>query len=323
MPAQLPLVSLCIPTYNRAPYLKALLQSIVDYLPTNERRLEILVADNAGADDTPAVVDAFRGQLPTLEYYRNPENVGTELNLLGLVERSKGSYIWLFGDDDLFRANGIEAVLASLSDGPDYVVLNYGPIARDGNPKAVERFFDIHENRKFKRRDEVMKEFGLKLGLINSVVFRRDVFVEVPRADYLRHMTSGLSYLYVSLSVAAREGLGKVLAEPVFSYRSENSPWSAERWARVYGKDLSLLLEEMIEKGYSSSAVRKFRTTVVLEYYAPTILGNRINRMPIAVYFKSMMQNYADIPAAWLVLMAALVPSWGARAMRYVWRKTR
>ena len=323
MLAQLPLVSLCIPTYNRAPYLKALLQSIVAYLPANECRLEILVADNAGSDDTPAVIDAFRAQLPMLKYYRNPENVGTELNMLGLVERSKGRYIWLFGDDDVFRPNGIEAVLDSLADDPDYVILNYGPIARDGTPKAIERFFDIRENRNLKQRDEVMAMFGLKLGLINSVVFRRNVFSEVPREDYLRHLASGLSYLYVSLSVAAREGLGKVLAEPVFSYRSDNSPWTAERWAGVYGHDLSLLLDEMITKGYSRSAVRKFRTTVVWDYYARVILGNRIIGMPTAVYFKSLMRNYADIPAAWLVLLTVFVPGWAARAIRYAWRKTR
>jgi abequosyltransferase len=55
-----PLLSICIPTYNREKYLRRLLDSIVfqkEFIDTND--VEIVIADNASTDSTEELVNEY------------------------------------------------------------------------------------------------------------------------------------------------------------------------------------------------------------------------------------------------------------------------
>jgi abequosyltransferase len=47
-----PLLTIAIPTYNRAGYLKELLSILADQLK-DEPRVELIISDNASPDETP------------------------------------------------------------------------------------------------------------------------------------------------------------------------------------------------------------------------------------------------------------------------------
>ena len=53
-----PLLSICIPTYNRAEYLVGALENIISD-PAFDERVEIVISDNASTDDTENVVGYF------------------------------------------------------------------------------------------------------------------------------------------------------------------------------------------------------------------------------------------------------------------------
>jgi glycosyltransferase involved in cell wall biosynthesis len=55
-----PLVSIIIPTYNRAKDLKRALQSVFDQTFTN---WEIVVVDNHSVDDTDSLIKSFNNQI--------------------------------------------------------------------------------------------------------------------------------------------------------------------------------------------------------------------------------------------------------------------
>ena len=54
-----PLVSFCIPTYNRARYLDSLLESLTQQLAEFPHTFEVLISDNGSDDDTAAVVSRY------------------------------------------------------------------------------------------------------------------------------------------------------------------------------------------------------------------------------------------------------------------------
>ena len=58
------LVSICIPTYNRAPYLKKCLDSLVCQPEFQQGLVEIVVSDNASTDDTEKVAEAYSTAYP-------------------------------------------------------------------------------------------------------------------------------------------------------------------------------------------------------------------------------------------------------------------
>lgn len=104
------ILSICIPTFNRSHYLKDLLSNIDEQLKKYElfEYVEILVSDNCSEDSTFEVAQLY---LPTITYVRNEENIGPDANFLQLFTMAQGNYIWLPGDDDLFREDTINYII--------------------------------------------------------------------------------------------------------------------------------------------------------------------------------------------------------------------
>ena len=70
-----PLLSICIPTYNRSKYLKNSIESIICQQEFLDGKVEIVISDNASEDDTPSVVKAYTDRYCNIHYHRNSENV--------------------------------------------------------------------------------------------------------------------------------------------------------------------------------------------------------------------------------------------------------
>lgn len=104
-------LSICIPTYNRSSYLKRFLEKLYAEITkfSLQDQVEVIVSDNASADDTSDIVQSFVEQ--GLIYSRNENNIGPDANFLKLFEMSTGEYIWLPGDDDLFADDFLPYVL--------------------------------------------------------------------------------------------------------------------------------------------------------------------------------------------------------------------
>lgn len=121
-----PLLSICVTTYNRAPWLAHSLPRILELARPYRDVIEVLVCDNAATDNTPAVV-AKIAETETFAYHRNAQNVGMLGNMGVTARHASGEYVWLVGDDDILVEGVIENVLEGILDHPDaeLVYLNY------------------------------------------------------------------------------------------------------------------------------------------------------------------------------------------------------
>lgn len=70
-----PLVSICIPTYNRCDHLEQTLASILSQEEFQEQLVEVIISDNASTDETGTVGRQYADRYENIHYYRNPENV--------------------------------------------------------------------------------------------------------------------------------------------------------------------------------------------------------------------------------------------------------
>lgn len=105
-----PKLSICIPTYNRAKYLPALLDSIVSQV--NEKNiLEVCISDNGSEDNTYQIVEKYQKQYKYIRYFRWQQNVGYGRNCLKVVEIAKGDYCWIVGSDDVLVGDAIKNCL--------------------------------------------------------------------------------------------------------------------------------------------------------------------------------------------------------------------
>ena len=111
-----PLVSICIPTCNRASLLERSLDSILhqDY-PT----LEILVGDNASTDETEMLCRKLASRNSRIIYIRREKNIGIYPNHNDLINRSRGDLVAFFHDDDEFDPSLVREEVSFLMEHPN------------------------------------------------------------------------------------------------------------------------------------------------------------------------------------------------------------
>lgn len=90
-----PLVSICIPTYNGAPWIGEAIESV---LAQDYQRLEIIICDDASSDATVAVARTFGD--PRVRVLSNAGRVGMARNWNRCVQASTGDYVKLLMQDD-------------------------------------------------------------------------------------------------------------------------------------------------------------------------------------------------------------------------------
>lgn len=99
-----PWVTIAIPTWNRAS--SFLPTALASARAQRYSALEIIVADNASADHTEALVRGCGDQ--RLRYFRHPVNIGPNRNYNFCLERARGDYFLLLHDDDALDSDFVE-----------------------------------------------------------------------------------------------------------------------------------------------------------------------------------------------------------------------
>ena len=98
-----PLVSICIPTYNRANYITKAIDSA---LGQTYKNIEVIVVDNASTDNTEEIVSRYTD--PRLKYVRNTENLGQFGNLNRCIELYSGDFLHILHSDEYIERDFTE-----------------------------------------------------------------------------------------------------------------------------------------------------------------------------------------------------------------------
>lgn len=105
-----PLLSICIPTYNRAIYLEDALKNITGDKAFGEE-IEIVISDNASTDDTQLIAEKYIVQYNNIRYYKNEENI-RDRNFILALSRGNGKYVRLFNDTLRLKEGALSKMLA-------------------------------------------------------------------------------------------------------------------------------------------------------------------------------------------------------------------
>jgi glycosyltransferase involved in cell wall biosynthesis len=100
------LLSICIPTYNRAEILDNTLYKLFSNPDFDTNCIEVIVSDNCSTDNTAAVVSKY----PLVHYYCNAENF-FDYNFTISLGYAKGKYIKIFNDTFSFKPNVLNKML--------------------------------------------------------------------------------------------------------------------------------------------------------------------------------------------------------------------
>ncbi|MDW5593646.1 glycosyltransferase family 2 protein [Conexibacter stalactiti] len=115
-----PLVTIAVPTYNRAATLERTLASA---LGQTHRELELVVSDQASTDGTERLCRALAAADARVRYLRQPTNAGgSTANFNLLAAELRGPYAMLLADDDWLQPDYVERCLRLLVERPELAV---------------------------------------------------------------------------------------------------------------------------------------------------------------------------------------------------------
>lgn len=116
-----PLLSIALPTYNRADFLDS---SLAVHIPIlKKHNIQVFISDNASTDDTYNIIKKWKAEYPLLHYSCNQENLGADLNFENVLNLSDTEYTWLLGDTSQIHADGLEDIISLLKTGKAYDAL--------------------------------------------------------------------------------------------------------------------------------------------------------------------------------------------------------
>lgn len=136
-----PLLTVCIPAYNRAIYLESLLESILnqDFDDFNIFICEDLSPERAVIS---TIVERYQKNYPfRINYEKNPVNLGYDGNIRRLVELANGNFCVFMGNDDLLCAGALRTIAAAIERQPNCGIVVRSYASFDNNPDVIKQIF--------------------------------------------------------------------------------------------------------------------------------------------------------------------------------------
>lgn len=119
------LLTIAIPTYNRAELLDKQLTWLAQAIKGFESDCEILVSDNCSTDHTQAIIKKWQSLLDNITFKsnKNPENLGVMRNIIYCLSSATTKYVWTIGDDDPIQTRAVAYVIDKLKQNDDLSLL--------------------------------------------------------------------------------------------------------------------------------------------------------------------------------------------------------
>jgi abequosyltransferase len=175
MNSQRQLFSICIPAYNRARHLPALLDSIY---AQDFRDFEVVICEDVSREreQIAAIARDYAGRYPdTLRYFENEGNFGYDGNIRRLVEKAAGEFCFFMGNDDLMCPGALSTVESLLGRHQNVGLVLKSYAFFDEVPEKVNqeiRYFS--EEREFDPGPQAIRVCFRRSGVISGYIVHRD-----------------------------------------------------------------------------------------------------------------------------------------------------
>ncbi|MCR5260867.1 MAG: glycosyltransferase [Candidatus Gastranaerophilales bacterium] len=281
-----PLLSICIPTYNRAEVLKNTLKTLTSQKFYQETKcVEIVVSDNCSSDDTQKICLKYAEEYPDrFFYHRNSENI-RDKNFEKSLSYGKGDYVKLCNDTLRY---GAEAFVGMCQD--IMLLKSLKPVlCFSGGFNAPENRFDFCKN-----MSDFTKKMSYCMTSIGSFGLWQDDYKKI--TDFNRYSEKQLVQTEVLLRMIDEKGYA-VVSTPVYFKNIIYGKKGGYNIAEVFGKNYLSLLRFYLEKGALSRKNYEKEKKLLLKHINKFYFDfERTYNFKKDGYFKFLSEFYAFNP---------------------------
>jgi glycosyltransferase involved in cell wall biosynthesis len=229
MPSSPPKVSIGLPVYNGARYLREALDSI---LAQTFRDFELIICDNASTDATAAICADYAARDPRIRYHRRSHNIGATANFNQTFELARGAYFKWAAHDDVLAPTWLEKCVAALDQAPDAVLSQSLVELVDEQGVRLEEY-DLTAFGTDSMRPSVRFAARLRPHDCQEIfgVIRTDV---LRRTKLIGYHLGGDRTLLIDLAL-----LGRFVVVPEILFLNREHPWRFKRQHRYPSSELA------------------------------------------------------------------------------------
>lgn len=241
----MPAVSVIVPNYNHAPFLKQRIESILNQ---TFQDFELILLDDCSTDGSWEILESYRDNPHLTHIIQHDSNSGSAFRQWKKgLEMAQGEWIWIAESDDYAEPSFLERLMAEVHKTPNCVLAYAATWWVDVNGNKLWDTKHSNEVNVYPGNDFIRRKLAVcnSIANVSECIFRRDAYRPAESHRYEHMRLCGDWFFYVLL---AEQGKVVEVEEPLSYYRQHNSNISSDAEHRgltfLEGADV---LEYMIE----------------------------------------------------------------------------
>lgn len=299
-----PIVSFCIPTYNRCDVLAKTLDSYISSDGFDES-IEIVISDNCSTDNTPQICEKYTKKYPNIKYFRNTENI-IDKNFPLSLDRGTGHYLKLMNDSLFISKDGVkylkERIIEHMED--------KAPLFFTSGFIFNHKMQDCVKCNSF---DDFIKYVSYYVTAIGTFgAWSKDWINVKERTKYSLLKLSQDDWCY---QIVASKHNAIVYTRPYYHKYSKAGGKSGYNWFEVHVTNYYKILDTYMQSGHlSKEALMSEKTSYIKELANYISLKYWINPNPdwkfdMSGATKTLWHHFKKIPLFHIMMLT--IPIWG------------
>ena len=281
-----PLLSICIPTYNRAEYLAKSLDSLICLPEFNTSEVEVVISDNASTDNTQEIVKIYTDRYNTIHYYRNEENI-RDKNFPTSIIRANGTFRKLCNDTLIYSGGYLAYLLNNIKlyqkDKPFLFFPNYNL-----GKKQKDKYDCTNIN-------DFLRVCSFYITWIGAFGFWENELLLVD--DWFGGCGTSLWQTKVLLEILSKKNKIVVLNEQKVSVQEVKKKDISYGLYNVFYKNYLKLISDKVESGVVDQSCYNFlRKDILLNFFSIWVVNHKLNKQKYRM--STCEENLEDLVAA-------------------------
>lgn len=308
------LLTIGIPTYNRATYLDRCLNSIISQFDNVEQQdIELIIANNASTDNTKDIVSTY-SKKAKITYYENKVNLGPDSTCSICFDKANGKYVWVLGDDEFLIEGSLKLIVDLLKN------KNYGDVYLHCIPFHKEEELDetpVHEATIVSYKDPLayIKQLHFYVTFISGNIINKSLLQK--DFDYKKYM--GTNIVQVAWTVkaiyAAEENI--FVETPLIAAKQNNS--GGYQFVTTFAKNYNSILEDLVKReGYPKAIIDITNINLIESYFPANIIKLLYyeNRFDTEKHFSVLLSTFWKYKSFWSYLFPIYSGYWVKKILR-------
>ena len=287
-----PILTIAIPTWNRASILDTLLKEIqIQRKQIKHANIELLVCDNYSSDDTADIVASHQISDFNIRYVRHIKNLGSDMNIASCHNLAHGDYVWILSDDDMPIKETLSSIIPILNAGElgllylkaygfsDDMIAEY-PKSLSQGMRVVSHF------------DDFLNLVGANLTLISAIIYKKILIADIDAKNYCgNNLVQANLYLGAGLK-SQKFGVSR---KYFVAYRKTNI--RNYDFSSIFVQNLHSILLDWENRGMLAQTRHCLERRMLIQFFPQEVLRLRLNAhisiKQTRIIFTSAYREYA------------------------------